>query len=131
MVQKRTGVEEITMKLIISGSRTFDNYELLCEIADRVHNNVEEVTEVVCGGAKGADSLGKRWAEEHDIPVKLMPAKWSEGKSAVPARNKAMAEYGESLLAFWDGESPGTKNMIRCMNIEEKPYKVITYGSQE
>ena len=119
------------MKLIIAGSRTFEEYGLLCEMADRVHNYVDEVTEVVCGGAKGADSLGKRWAEEHNIPVKLMPAKWSEGKSAGPARNKAMAEYGEALLVFWDGQSPGTKNMINCMRIEEKPYKVINYGGQE
>jgi hypothetical protein len=119
------------MKLIIAGSRTFDNYELLCEMADRVHSNVDEVTEVVCGGAKGADSLGKRWADEHEIPVKLMPAKWSEGKAAGPARNAAMADYGDNLLAFWDGISPGTKNMIQLMKIAEKPYKVINYGGDQ
>jgi hypothetical protein len=119
------------MKLIIAGSRTFDDYELLCEIMDRVVNNVDVVDEVVCGGAKGADSLGKRWADEHDVPVKLMPAKWSEGKAAGPARNAAMAEYGDNLLAFWDGISPGTKNMIQLMKIAEKPYKVINYGGDQ
>lgn len=119
------------MKLIIAGSRTFDDYTLVCEIMTRFVNNVEPVDEVVCGGAKGADSLGKRWADENNVPVKLMPAKWSEGKAAGPDRNKAMAAYGDALIAFWDGVSPGTKNMIQCMRIEEKPMKVINHGASE
>jgi hypothetical protein len=40
-----------------------------------------------------------------------------------------MSEYADALLAFWDGTSPGTKNMIKCMKLEGKPYKVVTYGA--
>jgi hypothetical protein len=128
--ERETGFKkEKGMKLIIAGSRTFDNYELLCEIMDRVVNNVDVVTEVVCGGATGADSLGKRWADENSVPVKFMLADWTaHGKAAGPIRNAAMGEYADALLAFWDGKSPGTKNMIKCMKLEEKPYKIINFG---
>ncbi len=114
------------MKLIIAGSRSFTDYELLSEKAAKV-NNFEEITEVVCGGAKGADILGKKWADENEIPVKLMPANWSKhGKAAGPIRNREMAEYADALLVFWDGESPGTKNMITTMIELQKPYHLVS-----
>jgi hypothetical protein len=127
--KRRTGSKEAksSMKLIISGSRGFDDYELLCKKAEQVNENVDEITEVVCGGAKGADMLGKKWADENSIPVKLMPANWAKhGKAAGPIRNREMAEYADALLVFWDGESPGTKNMITTMMELKKPYHLVS-----
>jgi hypothetical protein len=44
---------------------------------------------------------------------KRFPADWDRfGRSAGPKRNKQMAEYGDALIAVWDGESRGTKTMI-------------------
>ena len=74
--------------------------------------------EVVCGEAKGADTFGKRFAEGEGIPVKSFPVDWdTHGRSAGPIRNAQMADYASEegtgvLLAFWDGKSRGTKNMI-------------------
>lgn len=115
------------MKLIISGSRNFDDYELLCKKASLVNENVDEITEVICGGAKGADMLGKKWADENGIPVKLMPANWAKhGKAAGPIRNREMAEYADALLVFWDGESPGTKNMLAIATELKLPYHLVS-----
>jgi hypothetical protein len=117
------------MILIISGSRDFDDYDLMCQKLKQLEDGLEVVTEVVCGGAKGADSLGKQWADEHDVPVKMMLAQWSKnGKAAGPIRNREMAEYAEALMAFWDGDSPGTKNMINTMRELKKPIHVVTFG---
>ena len=44
------------MKVIIAGGREFDNYELMCEEMSKIRENIT-ITEVVCGGARGADSL--------------------------------------------------------------------------
>ena len=45
--------------------------------------------------------------------VVYFPADWDlEGKSAGFKRNVKMAEYADALVAFWDGESKGTKHMI-------------------
>ena len=45
--------------------------------------------------------------------MRVFPADWDKyGKRAGYLRNVQMAEYADALLAFWDGESRGTKNMI-------------------
>ena len=65
------------------------------------------------GTAKGADSLGERYAKENGYDVKLFPPDWKKfGRKAGPLRNKQMAEYGDMLIAFWDEKSSGTRNMI-------------------
>jgi len=38
-----------------------------------------------------------------------------------------MADYGDGLLAFWDGESKGTKNMIEVARIKDLQLKVVLY----
>lgn len=94
------------MRTIIAGSRTVTDYSLL--------NNLLWVpTVIISGGARGADALGERYAEEHNIPLEIYPAKWSlYGKEAGYLRNAKMASKAEALIALWDGESRGTKHMI-------------------
>ena len=96
------------MKTIIAGSRTFLDYDKLKEICDNY-----DITEVVSGTAFGADKLGERYAKEKDIPIKQFPADWAnQGKKAGYLRNIEMGNYGQRLIAFWDGNSKGTFSMI-------------------
>ena len=73
--------------------------------------------EIVSGRAVGADRLGERYAEEHDLNCIKFEAKWFElGRRAGIVRNGQMAEYASedyngTLFAFWNGMSKGTKNM--------------------
>lgn len=99
------------MKIIIAGCRDFNNYVLLKSKLDFYFKNVE-VTEIVSGACSGADKLGERYALEHNITVRRFPADWSLGRKAGPLRNEEMAKYADALVAFWDGESRGTKDMI-------------------
>lgn len=100
------------MKVIIAGSRTFNDYELLKTFADRLLRNLTNV-EIVSGGARGADSLGERYAKEKGYKLKIFPAEWDKyGKSAGFMRNIVMGDYADGLIAFWDGKSSGTKHMI-------------------
>jgi len=115
------------MKLIIAGGRDFDDYEMMCMVLDEDLFK-QPVTEVVCGEAKGADALGKRWAIEHKIPVTSYPAKWDfYGPAAGPIRNAEMARYTDTAIVFWDGKSFGTSNMIANMERLKKPFHVIKY----
>ena len=96
------------MKTIIAGSRAFDDYDYLCVVCDMI-----DISEIVSGTARGADSLGERYAAQNNIKLTQFPADWNKhGKKAGYLRNKEMAEYGDCLVAFWDGESKGTKLMI-------------------
>lgn len=100
------------MKVIISGGRNFNDYKHLCQVCDTILSKQTEV-EIVSGTANGADKLGEKYANDNGYSIKRFPADWDKhGKSAGYKRNAQMAEYADALIAFWDGKSRGTKNMI-------------------
>lgn len=116
------------MKVIIAGSRTFNDYKLVCETMESLDIVIDEI---VSGGATGADELGEIWAFGHHIPIKRFSAEWDKyGKAAGPIRNTKMGEYADFLVAFWDGKSRGTKNMIDYMKLHNKHGKVVIYGKE-
>lgn len=112
-------------KLIIAGSRDITDYNLIKDIYLKTFNNT---IEIVSGTARGVDRLGENLADELEIPKALFPAEWNVNgvfiKGAGHIRNRQMANYATALLAFWDGESPGTKNMIETMRSLNKEVKV-------
>ena len=100
------------MKLIIAGSRSFDDYELLTEQLDEICAKYD-ITEIVSGTARGADTMGEIYAIAHDIPVKRFPADWNRyGKSAGYRRNEQMAQYADACICFSVDNSKGTEHMI-------------------
>ena len=115
------------MRLIIAGSRAFTDYQLLCQtLAPERHR----ITEVIYGGARGADQLGFRWALQHHIRSRCCAADWERfGKAAGVRRNHQMAQAGDVLIAFWDGRSAGTRHMISCMQQLGKPVVVVRFDT--
>ena len=102
------------MKVIIAGGRNVTDYEVLLNAV--LHAGFD-ITAVISGGAKGADALGEQFAEDTGLPVYKFPAHWEKyGKAAGPIRNELMAEFGDALIALWDGKSRGTKHMIEQAN---------------
>jgi len=98
------------VKVIIAGSRHYSDY---AEMVAGIEASGFDVTEVVSGGARGADELGERWARERDIPIKRFEADWDElGKRAGFVRNGEMVAYAEALVAFPLANSKGTANTI-------------------
>ncbi len=116
------------MKVIIAGSRGFNDYEVLRKFCDYVIGEPNEEVEIVSGTAKGADKLGERYALEKGYKLKEFPPNWSEhGKSAGYQRNTVMASYSDLLIAFHDGESKGTQHMIDLANKKEINVAVYKY----
>jgi hypothetical protein len=104
------------MKVIIAGSRNFNDYNLLKSSCDNLLTQFNNI-EIVSGTARGADKLGERYAREKGYDIKEFPANWDKhGKSAGYIRNDEMAQYADWLIAFWDGTSKGTKHMIDLAN---------------
>jgi hypothetical protein len=100
------------MKVIIAGSRGFSDFQLLFTKCEEILKDKSEI-EIVSGTAKGADKLGEHYASLKGHSVAKFPADWDKhNKQAGMLRNREMAEYSDCLIAFWDGESRGTKNMI-------------------
>jgi len=73
-----------------------------------------QIDEIVCGEARGVDSLGRRYGEKNNIPIKSFPAEWDiYGKSAGYVRNGQMGNYATHLILIWDGESRGSASMLK------------------
>lgn len=117
------------MKIIIAGSRDFNDYELAKEkILYFVKNTFFNQIEIVSGGARGADRIGEKFAKEYSLKMKIFPPDWqNKGKKAGILRNQEMADYADCLIAFWDGLSKGTMNMIEEMKKRNKPTRIVYY----
>ncbi len=104
-------------KIIIAGSRNFNNKELLYKKVDEILTTVHDDIEIVTGHCRGADMLGELYAINHNINFITFPALWGVyGKSAGYIRNYNMAKYAGKngiLIAFPIGESKGTRMMIK------------------
>lgn len=101
------------MKCIIAGSRGYNDESDFTFRLDNIITHFGTITEVVCGGAKGPDSLGRAWALLHGISVADFPAEWTKfGRAAGYIRNAEMAKYADGCILFWDGYSKGTANML-------------------
>ena len=111
------------MKVAVIGSRTFNDYELLRQTLSKL-----EITLVVSGGAKGADSLGEEYANANNIPTKIFLPDWDKyGKSAGMLRNSDIINEAEIIVAFWDGESKGCKDAIAKANKLNKKVLIISF----
>ena len=117
-------------KVIIAGGRNYLNFFELSAVCDFYLKEKKEI-EVVSGCASGADSLGVKYAMLKGYSVSKFPADWDKhGKSAGYKRNTEMAEYADALIAFWDGESKGTKHMIDIMTGLKKELRTFRYDKK-
>lgn len=117
-------------RIIIAGSRNFNDYELVKKTVEKL---IESDTIIISGTANGADKLGERFAEEFNLKLVKMPANWKTyGKSAGIIRNQKMSNFAKEkegiLVAFWDGKSNGTKEMIKIAKKDNLEVHVILFS---
>ena len=127
------------MKVIIAGSRppkfpdSLDGLHAAAVWVDTATDAVSkaaaesgfEISEVVSGGARGIDQLGEAWAFTGNVPLRQFRPDWKGlGLRAGYERNKQMGDYADALIAVWDGQSRGTKQMIEYMKSLGKPVVV-------
>lgn len=126
----RVSLKEVfePFKLIVAGGREFGDYKLLKTKMNALlkNKNKNEVV-IVSGTARGADTLGEKYAIENDLIIKRFPADWSIGKQAGYIRNAEMAEYATACLLFWDGTSAGTGHMKDLAEKAGLQLRVINY----
>lgn len=135
------------MRVLVCGSRTWTDYRQVATklktFADANGGRGALDMTVIHGGARGADRLVERaiqyLCEEFDgdvysnIEVRVFPADWNKyGKAAGFIRNKQMLEEGKPdiVLAFWDGKSRGTANMIQLAKAAGVEVKIFLPGQR-
>jgi len=115
-------------KVIIAGTRTFNDYDLLVESCDKLLVNKHPNIEIVNGGARGADRLGGKYAIQKGYKMKKFAADWDEyGRSSGYIRNEEMAQYADALICFWDGHSKGSGHMINLAREYKLKVRVVKY----
>ena len=73
----------------------------------------EGTEEIVSGGAKGVDASAREYAQAHGVRLtEFLPDYRRYGKGAPLRRNIDIIEHADTVLAFWDGRSKGTKFVI-------------------
>ena len=94
------------MKVAIIGSREFDNFDITPYIP-------KETTEIISGGAVGVDTVAKEYALAHNIKyTEFLPEYNTHGRVAPLIRNLSIVRSADHVIAFWNGESNGTKFVI-------------------
>jgi len=114
------------MKIAVVGSRSFDDYDLLVDTLSDF-----DISEIVSGGASGADSLAEKYAKLFLIPTNIIKPNWSlYGKAAGMIRNTDIVKSSDHVVAFWDGVSKGTANSIKTANKLNVPTTIIRFKNE-
>jgi len=115
------------MKLAVVGSRGFNDYDLLKSKLNAIHLR-KPITCIVSGGAKGADSLGEKWAKENGIETLIFIPDWDKyGKKAGFLRNEDIIKNSDAVVAIWDEVSKGTAHSISLAKKYNKSCLVVKY----
>jgi len=113
------------MKVAVIGGRDFNDYEKVKQTLSNI-----DITELISGGAKGADSLGEQYAKGKGIPTKIFLPDWNKhGKIAGFIRNTDIIKDADLVVAFWDQKSKGTKDSIDKAYKLNKKTLIIKYKS--
>ena len=110
------------MKVAVIGSRSL------------TVQNLEEylpqgVTEIVSGGAKGIDTCAREYAQREGVKLtEFLPDYSRYGRGAPLRRNLEIIRYTDQVIAFWDGQSHGTRFVIEECRKQRK--KVTVYQQQ-
>ena len=107
------------MKVAIIGSRKL-NVENLQDYLP------EGTDEIVSGGAKGIDTCARNFAIKNGLKLTEFRPEYNKyGRGAPLRRNETIVNYADMVLAFWDGESRGTKFVINYCEKVGKECKIF------
>lgn len=136
----RSIVYELAMQekfyLLVVGSRGYDNYSEMCEKLDfLLKNQIAQNRKIiiVSGGARGADELAERYADERGYEKHIMPADWEKyGRCAGYHRNNDMhlfistpSDKKRGCICFWDMQSRGTRHSFKLAKDSGNPIQVF------
>ena len=112
-------------RILVCGSRDYNDISKVSMILRRYRDSHPVI---IHGAARGADACASLACRVLGYEEERHPANWKKyGKAAGPIRNREMLDSGIDLvLAFWDGKSPGTRNMMaiaRKAGVEVKVYR--------
>jgi hypothetical protein len=117
-------------KVVIAGGRDFNDFPRLCNVMDELLVNVIKTNKIIIisGGARGADTLGERYARLRHFSLIKMKADWNKYKKRAGfIRNREMLHIANGVVCFWDKKSTGTGDMVKITKGSLIPLREISY----
>ncbi len=112
------------MQTAVIGSRSFQDYPFLKDILEGY-----QITQIISGGAQGADQLAQKYAKEKELPIRVfLPDYARYGRRDPFASNHSVIDNADQVVAFWDQKSPGTAHSIRYAQKQGKKVAIIPVG---
>lgn len=123
--RKKKRVEKMQKRVVIAGSRHFEDYGLFCAVVDKYLSRIRTEYDLVIlsGHCSGTDRMAERYAKERGYELEVYPADWRLGRKAGPLRNKIMVGEADYAIAF-PGGGPGTRSLIGFAREKGIPLRV-------
>ena len=123
--------------VIITGTRAFNDYELLKEKCDIFLSTLlggsdsdDEIT-IITGDDGNAEELAQQYAAENEYPVVVYPLDVDKyGPIAGTIRDAAMVDVANCAICFWNGNSKGVKTTITLCKQKDITCEVIKYNNK-
>ena len=98
------------MRVLVCGGRECWDYT---SIQQELNDFSIEITEIIEGGARGADACAHAWALLNGVKCTTVNADWDKhGKAAGPIRNAEMLKLKPDYVLAFEG-GVGTANMLK------------------
>jgi predicted Rossmann fold nucleotide-binding protein DprA/Smf involved in DNA uptake len=104
------------MKLAIIGSRDFPDLQMVRDYVQSLHPSVD----ILSGGARGVDSVAVEEAKKRQMRWKEFFPRDRTHAASYHERNSVIVAAADAVVAFWDGESGGTRSTIEKARAEAK-----------
>lgn len=129
----------LNIKILVAGSREFSDYQLFKQIMNSTLSEFPDCEFISGKASRGPDAMVIEYAKDVGVICHEYPADWNNigvpnariktndrgrqyNANAGHDRNQVMADLADFYLIFWDGKSPGTRDMIK------RAEKNIKYG---
>lgn len=117
-------------KILITGSRnitSIDQNKINLVLTNNIRTskvfNLNDI--LIHGGAIGVDSTASMWAKSNNVKEIIIRPINPNNKSYYLHRNVEMITMCDKVIAFWDGESRGTKFTIDYAKARGKEVNIV------
>jgi predicted Rossmann-fold nucleotide-binding protein len=118
-------IHQMTYKVLVCGGRDYQNETRVFKVLDRILTRYGPLL-IIEGGARGADSLARKWAQARNQNVRTFPADWDKYKKGAGfRRNTQMLKEGQPDLVVAFPGGTGTAMMVTIAKEATPPIRVI------